>query len=200
MHLSVCAKRIKMSKALLSVPFLLIICLVLLSSCSSIDIFKENSEIPIKQPYKSFVLINQEIGMRGFSSQFLDAQVQIHLQKALEKEGLIYDKNQPDLVIRYTSNEDPRKREMNNYMNQSPFWGYRVWDPWMFNPNMNRTTESSYELVQVIVDFIDPKQDKMLMTLTGVTEVSSQKTKDDKILKTTDKIIERFIAELKFSQ
>jgi len=189
-----------MSKALLSVPFLLIICLVLLSSCSSIDIFKENSEIPIKQPYKSFVLINQEIGMRGFSSQFLDAQVQIHLQKALEKEGLIYDKNQPDLVIRYTSNEDPRKREMNNYMNQSPFWGYRVWDPWMFNPNMNRTTESSYELVQVIVDFIDPKQDKMLMTLTGVTEVSSQKTKDDKILKTTDKIIERFIAELKFSQ
>jgi len=141
--------------------------------------------------------------MRGFSSQFLDAQVQINLQEALEKEGLVYDKEQPDLVIRYTSNEDLRKREMNNFMNQSPFWGFRVWDPWMFNPNMNnmnRTTESSYELVQVIVDFIDPKQDKMLMTLTGVTEVSSQKTKDNKILKTTDKIIERFILELQPSQ
>lgn len=192
-----------MLKSYPSVPSFLIIWLILLCSCSSIDIFKENSEIPISKPYKSFVLINQEIGMRGFSSQFLDAQVQIHLQEALEKEGLVYDKEQPDLVIRYTSNEDLRKREMNNFMNQSPFWGFRVWDPWMFNPNMNnmnRTTESSYELVQVIVDFIDPKQDKMLMTLTGVTEVSSQKTKDNKILKTTDKIIERFILELQPSQ
>jgi len=192
-----------MLKSYPSVPSFLIIWLILLCSCSSIDIFKENSEIPISKPYKSFVLINQEIGMRGFSSQFLDAQVQINLQEALEKEGLVYDKEQPDLVIRYTSNEDLRKREMNNFMNQSPFWGFRVWDPWMFNPNMNnmnRTTESSYELVQVIVDFIDPKQDKMLMTLTGVTEVSSQKTKDNKILKTTDKIIERFILELQPSQ
>ena len=192
-----------MLKSYPTVPSFLIIWLILLCGCSSIDIFKENSEIPINKPYKSFVLINQEIGMQGFTSQFLDAQVQIHLQEALEKEGLVYDKEQPDLVIRYTSNEDLRKREMNNFMNQSPFWGFRVWDPWMFNPNMNnmnRTTESSYELVQVIVDFIDPKQDKMLMTLTGVTEVSSQKTKDNKILKTTDKIIERFILELQPSQ
>jgi hypothetical protein len=189
-----------MLKSYPSVPSFLIIWLILLCGCSSIDIFKENSEIPINKPYKSFVLINQEIGMQGFTSQFLDAQVQIHLQEALEKEGLVYDKEQPDLVIRYTSNEDLRKREMNNFINQSPFWGFRVWDPWMFNPNMNRTTESSYELVQVIVDFIDPKQDKMLMTLTGVTEVSSQKTKDNKILKTTDKIIERFILELQPSQ
>jgi hypothetical protein len=173
--------------------------LIFLSACSSIEVFKENSEIPINKPYKSFVLINQEIGMRGFSSQFIDAQVQIHLQEALEAEGLVYDKIQPDLVIRYTSNEDPRKREINNNLNPYPFWGYRVWDPWMYNPyvdNYNRSTTSSYELVQLIVDFIDPKQDKFLMTLTGVTEVSSQKTKDNKILKTTDKIVERFISEI----
>ncbi len=149
------------------------------------------------------MLINQEIGMKGFTSQFLDAQVQIHLQEALEEAGLQYDKTQPDLVIRYTSNEDPRKREMVNNMSPYPFWGYRVWDPWMFNPymnNYNRNTTSSYELVQVIVDFIDPKQDKFLMTLTGVAEVASPKTKNKRILKITDKIVDRFISEIQATQ
>jgi hypothetical protein len=176
----------------------------LLTSCASIDVFKENVELKIKKPYQSFVIINQEVGMRGFSSQFIDAQVQIQLQEALEAQGLTYDKSQPDLVIRYTSNEDPRKREITNNYNQSPFWGYRVWDPWMYNSNFNnnsmRTSTNSYELVQVIVDFIDPKEDKFLMTLTGVTEVSSPKSKDKKVFKITDKIIERFISEITILQ
>jgi hypothetical protein len=176
----------------------------LLTSCASIDVFKENVELKIKKPYQSFVIINQEVGMRGFSSQFIDAQVQIQLQEALEAQGLTYDKSQPDLVIRYTSNEDPRKREITNNYNQSPFWGYRVWDPWMYNSNFNnnsmRTSTNSYELVQVIVDFIDPKEDKFLMTLTGVTEVSSPKSKDKKVFRITDKIIERFISEITILQ
>jgi hypothetical protein len=172
----------------------------LLSSCATIDVFKENAELKIKKPYKSFVIINKEVGMRGFSSQFIDAQVQIRLQEALEAEGMVYEKIQPDLIIRYTSNEDPRQRDVVNNFNPYPLWGYRVWDPWMYNPNMynnmSRNSTSNYELVQVIVDFIDPKEDEFLMTLTGVTEVSSPKTKDNKILKTIDKIVERFISEI----
>ncbi|SFT47946.1 protein of unknown function [Algoriphagus locisalis] len=180
--------------------FAFLLILVGFSSCSAIDIFKENVEVPISPPYKSFVIINQEIGMRGFSSQFIDQQVQIHLQQALEARGLVYEKTEPELVIRYTSNEDPRKRETYQNNNVYPYWGYRVWDPWMYNPyfnNRNNPTTSSYELVQVIVDFIDQKEDKLLMTLTGVTEVSNQKTKSKKVLKTTDKIIAYFINELK---
>ncbi|MEP1956908.1 MAG: DUF4136 domain-containing protein, partial [Algoriphagus sp.] len=166
-----------------------------MSSCSSIEIFKENTEVPIRKPYTSFVIINQEVGMRSFSSEFIDTQVQIHLQEALEAEGMVYDTDEPQLVIRYTSNEDPRKRETSHNFNQFPYWGYRVWDPWMYNPyfnNQNTTSTSNYELVQVIVDFIDQEEDKLLMTLTGVTEVSSQKTKSKKVLKTTDKIIDYF--------
>jgi hypothetical protein len=172
----------------------------LLSSCATIDVFKENAELKIKKPYKSFVIINKEVGMRGFASQFIDAQVQIRLQEALEAEGMVYEKIQPDLIIRYTSNEDPRQRDVVNNFNPYPLWGYRVWDPWMYNPNMynnmSRNSTSNYELVQVIVDFIDPKEDEFIMTLTGVTEVSSPKTKDNKILKTIDKIVERFISEI----
>ncbi len=189
-----------MQKLLKFAPFLSLFIISLLSSCASIDVFKENTELKIKKPYQSFVIINQEVGMRGFASQFIDAQVQIHLQEALEAQGMVYEKVKPDLIIRYTSNEDPRQREVVNNFNPYPFWGYRVWDPWMYNPNMynnsSRNSTSSYELVQVIVDFIDPKEDKFLMTLTGVTEVSSPKYKDNKILKTTDKIVERFISEL----
>lgn len=91
--------------------FLPIMIILLLSSCSSIEIFKENTEVPIRRPYKSFVIINKEVGMRGFTSQFIDQQVQIHLQEALEAQGLVYDKTEPELVIRYTSNEDQRKRK-----------------------------------------------------------------------------------------
>lgn len=183
--------------------FLTFILLLGMSSCSSIEIFKENTEIPVRTTYKTFVIINQEVGMRSFSSQFIDQQVQIHMQEALEAQGLVYDKIEPELVIRYTSNEDPRKRETTQNYNPSPYWGYRVWDPWMYNPyfnNRNNTSTTNYELVQVIVDFIDQKEDKLLMTLTGVTEVNSQKTKSKRVLKTTDKIIEYFLYEIKDSQ
>lgn len=184
----------------ISNQFLFLLLLVGVSSCSSIEIFKENAEVPIRKPYNSFVIINQEMGMSGFSSQFIDQQVQIHLQEALEAQGLVYDKDTPELVIRYTSNEDLRKRESTQNYNPYPYWGYRVWDPWMYNPysnNRNNNSTTNYELVQVIVDFIDQKEDKLLMTLTGVTEVSSQKSKSRKILKTTDKIIDYFLIEVK---
>ena len=174
--------------------------IVIQFSCSSIEIFKENTEISPSKAYKSFVIINQEIGMQGFSSQFIDQQVQIHIQEALEARGFVYDKNAPDLVIRYTSNEDLRERRVNNNFNTYPLWGYRVWDPWMYNPydpyRGNSSKTSKYELVQVIIDFIDPIQDKMLMTLTGVTEVTSEKTKGKIVLKTTDKILSRFLEDI----
>lgn len=169
-------------------------------SCSSIEIFKENTEITTSKTYKSFVIINQEIGMQGFSSQFIDQQVQIHIQESLEANGLVYDKASPDLVIRYTSNEDLRERKVNNNLNTYPMWGYRVWDPWVYNPygpyRGNSSNTSNYELVQVIIDFIDPIEDKMLMTLTGVTEVTSEKTKGKIVIKTTDKILSRFLEDI----
>lgn len=170
--------------------------LALLSACSSVEVFKENTEIPVSRPYQSFVIINKEVGMRGFSSQFLDELVQIQIQETLEKAGMVYDSKKPDLVIRYNSNEDSRQREVVNNQNPYPFWGYRVYDPWMYNPyynNNNRVSTSSYELLQVILDFIDPAQDKFLMTLTGVTEVSSPKTKEKKVEKTLDTVLQSFI-------
>lgn len=106
--------------------FILLVFALALSSCTAIDIFEENNEIPIKRPYKSFVIINQEVGMRGFSSELIDQQVQIHLQEALEEQGLIYDKTEPELVIRYTSNEDPRKRETYQNNTPYPYWAYAL--------------------------------------------------------------------------
>lgn len=173
----------------------------ILSSCSSIEIFKENTEIQPRSQYQSFVIVNKEIGMRGFKAQFLDENVQIHLQENLERYGMAYEKNRPDVVIRYTSNEDPRQKEIQPNPYPTRYWGNRIYDPFMFNPygpNMNdfQVRVDNYELVQVIVDFIDPEEDKFLMTLTGVTEVGSQSTKEKKVLKTVDKIVETFIQEI----
>ncbi len=178
-----------------------VILIACLSGCSSIEIFKENSEIAPAKKYESFVIVNQEIGIRGFSSQFLDQNVQIRLQENLEQAGMVYEKNQPDVVIRYTSNEDPRQKEIQPNPYPTRFWGSRIYDPWMFNPYGPMMDDfqvriDNYELVQVIVDFIDPEKDKFLMTLTGVTEVGSQSTKEKKVMKTVDKIVERFVLEV----
>jgi hypothetical protein len=171
--------------------------LLFLVSCSSIDLFKENTEIPIARPYRTYVIINKEVGMKGFSSQFLDELVQIQIQEKFDAAGLKYDARQPDLVIRYNSNEDLRQRETVNTMNPYPYWGYRVYDPWRYNPFYTpRVSTSNYELLQVIVDFIDPAQDKFLMTLTGVTEVSSPKTKEKKVEKTLDSVLSSFLSQL----
>lgn len=174
-------------------------------SCSSIEVFKENAEIAPQKVYSSYVIVNQEVGMRGFSSQFIDQNVQIHLQEHLEESGFRYEKSRPDLVIRYTSNEDQRQKEVvQNPYAWSPLWGRRIYDPWMFNPygpSMDqRVRTSDYELIQVIVDFIDPEKDQFLMTLTGVTEVGSPSSKERRILKTVDKIIDRFISEIQPTQ
>lgn len=175
-------------------PVLTLLCIAFLASCSSIEVFKENTEIPIVRPYQTFVIINKEVGMKGFSSQFIDELVQIQIQETFEEAGLIYDSKQPDLVVRYNSNEDPRQREVVNNFNPYPYWGYRVYDPWRYNPyNTPRVSTSNYELLQVIVDFIDPSQDKFLMTLTGVTEVSSPKTKEKKVEQTLDTVLQRFL-------
>lgn len=176
--------------------------LSILISCQSIDIFKENSEIQISASYQSFVIINQEIGMQGFATPNMDEQVQIRIRRAMESAGMVYNKINPKLVIRYTSNEDVRERLNNNNFNNFPMWGYRIWDPWAFNPynsmNRNQPRTSQYELLQVIIDFIDPKKDKSLMTLTGVTEIAGPKSKPRIVLKTTDKILGKFLQDLNF--
>ena len=176
---------------------------VLLSACNSIEVFVENKEIPFQKTYTSFVLVNKELGIQGFGDFDLDQQVQEALETQLLAAGLVYDAKQPDLVIRYHSNEDPRQRERVNTMNPYPYWGMRMYNPWLFNPMMGNyrstVTTTKYELMQVILDIIDPNQEKSLMTLTGVTEVSSPKSKSKITLKALEKTTNTFL-EFNFTQ
>jgi hypothetical protein len=167
--------------------YLLLLSSALLISCKSVEVFKEKTELPIRKYYGSFVLVNKELDMQAFADPLLDEQVKEALIIQLTDAGMVYDAKQPELVIRYHSNEDPRQRERVNNMNPYPFWGMRMYDPWLFNPMLGdmrpRVSTSSYELLQVIVDYIDPKEDKYLMTLTAVTEVTNPKSKPKVTLK-----------------
>ncbi len=178
-------------------PIFCICFLVLLSACSSVEVFVENREIPFQKTYRSFVLVNKELGIAGFSDPKLDQQVQVALEEQLYAAGLVYDAKQPDLVIRYHSNEDLRQRERVNTLNPYPYWGMRMYDPWLFNPMMgnfrSQVTTTNYALLQVILDVIDPKEDKYLMTLTGVTEVATPKTKSKITLKVIEKTTNTFL-------
>lgn len=167
--------------------FTLLLCFALLVSCKSVEVFKEKTELPIRKYYASFVLVNKELDMQAFTDPLLDEQVKEALIAQLTEAGMLYDAKQPELVIRYHSNEDPRQRERVNTMNPYPFWGMRMYDPWLFNPMLGdmrpRVSTSNYALLQVIVDYIDPKEEKYLMTLTAVTEVTNPKTKPKVALK-----------------
>jgi hypothetical protein len=171
--------------------------LALLAACNSVEVFVENREVPFKKTYTSFVLVNKELGIAGFADPELDKQVQDALEAQLIASGLVYDAKQPDLVIRYHSNEDLRQRERVNTMNPYPFWGMRMYDPWLFNPMMGNfrpaVTTTKYELLQVILDVIDPKQDKYLMTLTGVVEVTTPKSKTKITRKALEKTTNTFL-------
>ena len=173
--------------------------LLLGTSCSSIEIFKEKTEFRPYKEYGSFVILNREIGHKGFPDDFLDALVSDGLKNLFENQGLVYEREKPDLIIRYTSNEDKREKEVFN--NLYPMWGYRVWDPWMYDPRMlrpdNTSSTRNYELMQLIVDFIDPAKDKMLMRLTAVTEVHNPKEKNKKALKSVEIIGETYIQHIK---
>ena len=175
----------------------------LLWSCNTAEIFVENREIPFQKRYESFVLVNKELGIPGFSDPKLDQKVQEALEARLLAAGLVYDAKKPDLVIRYHSNEDLRQRERVNTMNPYPFWGMRLYDPWLFNPMMGnfrpQVTTTKFELLQVILEIIDPSQEKSLMMLTGVTEVTSPKSKEKITLKTLEKTTNTFL-EFNFTQ
>ena len=178
-------------------PIFCLCFIVLLSACNAIEVFVENKEVPFQKTYTSFVLVNKELGIQGFSDSDLDKQVQVELEAQLIASGLVYDAKQPDLVIRYHSNEDLRQRESVNNMNPYSFWGMRMYNPWLFNPMMGNSrpqvTTTKYALLQVIIDVIDPEQDKYLMTLTGVAEVSQPKSKPKITLKVVEKIANTFL-------
>ena len=186
-----------------TVPIYIFLLVALLFSCNTAEIFVENREIPFQKTYQSFVLVNKELGIPGFSDPKLDQQVQEALEAQLLAAGLVYDAKKPDLVIRYHSNEDLRQRERVNTMNPYPFWGMRMYDPWLFNPMMGnfrpQVTTTKYELLQVILDIIDPNQEKSLMTLTGVTEVSSPKSKAKITLNALEKTTNTFL-EFNFTE
>lgn len=169
------------------------------SACSTIEIFKENTEFRPYKEYQSFVILNKEIGHRGFKDELIDAIVSDGLQNSFEDLGLIYDKNDPELVISYTSNEDLRQKEV--YNNPYPMWGGRIWDPWMFDPRFlpqqNAVSTQNYQLMQLIVDFVDTKNNKMLMRLTAVTEVSDQKQKKKKVIQSVEQITQTYQFHIK---
>jgi hypothetical protein len=171
---------------------------ILHSSCSSIEMFKENTEFKPYTRYKTFAILNKEVGHQGFNDSFLDAMVSSSLQQEYEALGMVYERDNPELVIRYTSNEDPRQREI--YNNRYPMWGWRVWDPWMFDPmfqnRFNPVTTRNYQLLQLIVDYIDPQNDKMLMRLTAVSEVANRKEKIKKLNKSIKAVSKTYVEHL----
>ena len=101
-------------------PYFVFLCIIN-SSCGAIEIFKENTEFRPYKDYSSFVILNKEIGQKGFSDEFLDIMLRMESIQP-RKIGLAYEKknltNHP-----LCFNEDLRQKEV---FYDYPFWGQNL--------------------------------------------------------------------------
>ncbi len=166
------------------------------ASCSSVEVFTEKMEMPPVKEYQSFVLIPEFRNFQAYGSEFHDALLRDELTRKLEANGMELNRENPEMVIRYHTQLEPKEKESYNY---NPFWGGgAMYNPMFYDPFfMNRawdgpTQTRQYGWGQIILDFIDPQANKMIMRATAVGEVNSEKGKTKKIKKSVDKILDKF--------
>ncbi len=162
-------------------------------SCSSIEIYKDNTELSPYKENRSFMILNKENNLNGFADELLNEKTINEIEFKMMKLGLYYDNKTPDLVIEFSSNEDPRHKEIfrSQYPAGRPLWNSYNNDPRGLSKQYTISFKD-YEVIQVVMNFIDPTQDKMYIRVMAVTEVSSIESKYHLTTKSVGKIVKAY--------
>ncbi|SNR93396.1 protein of unknown function [Belliella buryatensis] len=177
----------------LNKPTLLLSLLLFNISCSSIEIYKENIELSPYKENRSYMILNKENNLNGVADDLLNEKIIKEIEFKMMKLGLYYDSNTPDLIIEFSSNEEPRNKEI--FRSQYPL-GPPSWNSYSNDARISRRQNTisfkDYEVIQLVMDFIDPSQDKMYIRVMAVTEVSSIESKYNLTTKSVGKIIKAY--------
>ncbi len=170
--------------------------LIMMVSCSSVKIYTEKSEIREDKVYKTFAVINQYQGKEAWNSPVLDQNLVHGLTEGMEERGFQLDSQSPDLILRYNTLLSEGEKEVRN--NQYPMWGYgwNPYNPWMYRMPFsywpNQTELEKYNLGEVVIDFIDPHLDQVILRISAVGEVNNPKQKNKNIRVSVEKILSEF--------
>lgn len=179
-----------------SISLLVISLGVFFSACSPVRVFLEKNEVASIDAYKTFYVINQYYDKDAFESPVLEENLQYRLTEGMRNLGFEQNETKPDLIVRYNTNLTDRQKEVNHRPMMSPYYGYGgFYSPYMMPyPYGGRSSYSveKYDMGELVVDFIDTKQDKVVMRISAVGEITKPKQKTKNLFLSVEKILKAF--------
>lgn len=164
------------------------------ASCSPVKVYLEKNEIASTQEFRTFYVINEFYDKNAFDSPVLEENLQHSLTEGLKRIGFEPDDKQPDLIVRYNTILTDRKKEITT-MPMSP-WGWGMYNPWMWGgpwgAGRGGYRVEKYDLGEVVVDFIDTRQDKVVMRISAVGEINKPNHKSRNLKASVNKILSEF--------
>jgi len=160
-----------------------------IAACSPVKVYTEKSNFVEQKTYRTFAILNEVQGKAAFDSPIMEENLQQHLIAGMEKRGFEYNADAPDLIIRYNTDVQQNQRTVYSH----PGWG--MWNPWMWGMPMAPEVRK-YDQGEVIVDFIDPHADRVIMRATAVGTVNNPDQKQKKINTAVQKILREFSNKL----
>ncbi|WP_375582194.1 DUF4136 domain-containing protein [Cyclobacterium xiamenense] len=167
--------------------------LIGLVACSPVRVFMEKNELASVEDYKTFFVINQYYDKDAFESPVLEDNLHNSLTLGMESFGFEENMEKPDLIVRYNTNLMDRQKEINTMPMMSPF-GWGMYSPWMmpYGPNMGGFRVENYDMGELVVDFIDTRQDKVVLRISAVGEINKPQQKSKNLETSVDKILRAF--------
>ena len=169
---------------------LLLIGVVVLTSCSAIKVTSDyDSKVDFNQ-YKTFAFYKPGIDKAEVSD--LDKK---RILRAIETEllakGFMKSENPDMLVSIFTKSREKVNVNQNNNFGYGFGWG---WNPWMWNGMNNNVNVSQYTEGTLFVDFIDKKKKELVWQGigTGALKMQDREKKEARIKEFVKEIISKF--------
>jgi hypothetical protein len=127
-------------------------------------------------------------------NQIVDQRIVGALDAAMTKEGLTQSESNPDLFIAYQA-VLTRQQQLTTYSSGAgPGWGYGArWGYGWGGSSISTTTSDTINTGTLVVDLMDPKQEKLVFRGIGTDTLSDKPEKNTKkIQKAVTKIFEKY--------
>ncbi|WP_234364409.1 DUF4136 domain-containing protein [Lunatibacter salilacus] len=176
--------------------------LLALGACNPVKVYLEKNEMANPDAFNTFYVISQFYDTQAFNSPVLEENLQRSLTEGMERFGFEQNSEKPDLIVRYNTVLTDRKKEVNT-MPMNPYgFGMNPWmwgNPWMMGPGMRGGgyRVEKYDLGELVVDFIDTRQDKVVMRISAVGEINKPDHKSKNLKSSVEKILSEFAKTIK---
>ncbi|WP_114750681.1 DUF4136 domain-containing protein [Pleomorphovibrio marinus] len=168
--------------------------IVVIGACNPVKVYLEKNEVASIDSYKTFYVINEFYDKYAFNSPVLEENLNHSLTEGMKRFGLELDEKQPDLILRYNTILTDKKKEVNT-MPMSPWgWGMNpwMWGPWGMPGGRGGYRVEKYDLGELVVDFIDTRNDKVVMRISAVGEINKPEQKSKNLKASVNKILSEF--------